>query len=150
MGYVSDLRAKIGHAPCVIAFSVMIVTNEKNEVLLEERADDGFWDFPGGSVEIGETAEEAAKRELQEETGLLAKSFSLFGVYSGPLAYYHYVNGDEVYGVDVVYWCQSYEGKRKLQAEEVRQMVWYPLSEVPKKLSVRNLKIVEDLKSRIR
>jgi len=149
MGYVSDLRVKIGHAPCVIAFSVMIVTNEKDEVLLEERADDGFWDFPGGSVEIGETTEEAAKRELNEETGLVAKSFSLFGVYSGPLAYYRYANGDEVYGVDVVYWCRSYEGKQKPQREEVRRMVWYPLEKIPAKFSARNLKIIADLKNRI-
>ncbi len=40
--------------------------------------------LPGGFVDIGETVEEAAKRELIEETGLQATSLKLVGVYSRP------------------------------------------------------------------
>lgn len=40
--------------------------------------------LPGGFVDIGETVEEAAKRELMEETGLQATSLKLVGVYSRP------------------------------------------------------------------
>ncbi len=43
-----------------------------------------FWAIPGGAVDIGETVEEAAKREAREETGLDVNLTGLGGVYSEP------------------------------------------------------------------
>jgi hypothetical protein len=42
----------------------------------------------------------------------------LLGVYSGPLTYYRYANGDVVSGVDTVYLCEDYEGEIAPQVEE--------------------------------
>jgi 8-oxo-dGTP diphosphatase len=61
--------------------SVAAVNNGK--VLLIQRgkgAYRGRWSLPGGAVELGETAEEAARRELQEETGLVASGLTLADV----------------------------------------------------------------------
>ena len=44
----------------------------------------GQYALPGGYVEYGETTEQAAARELAEETGLVAVNLSLIGVYSDP------------------------------------------------------------------
>lgn len=53
-------------------------------VLLVERAKgpaEGLWSLPGGEIEAGETAEAAARREVEEETGLIAHIEGLAGVY---------------------------------------------------------------------
>ena len=58
------------------------------EVLLIRRGKkpfEGFWSFPGGAIQWGETAEAAARRELEEETGLLASTLTLGDVAEGIL-----------------------------------------------------------------
>lgn len=53
----------------------LAVVLQDNHVLLVQRGkqpDAGLWGFPGGHVEWGETALEAARRELLEETGVSA------------------------------------------------------------------------------
>lgn len=145
MGYVSELRKRVGSMPAVIAFSVLVIISKDHRLLLEERADDHYWDFPGGSIEFNETALEAAKRELKEETSLEVKEATLLGVYSGPLTYYRYANGDEVSGVDIVYYSSDYHGQLKEQEEEVSSLRWFDLTNPPEKMSPRNKQIIKDL-----
>lgn len=59
---------------------------------------------------MGETLEQVAKRELFEETGLVAIKLELFNIYSGEKFYYQYPHGDEVYNVVAAYICKDYEG----------------------------------------
>lgn len=44
----------------------------------------GQYALPGGAVEIGETVEDACRREMREETGLDVRNLRLIGVYSKP------------------------------------------------------------------
>ena len=143
--YIKDLRDKTNHMPLLIPHSVVVLFNEQNEILLEERSDDGYFDFPGGALDLKETMEEAAKRELEEETGLIADELELFKVYTGEVTHYVYANGDEIYGVDLVYICHKYEGELKPQKEEVKNLMFCPLDKLPTKMSIRNQAIVQDL-----
>ena len=147
MGYIEELRKRTNHMPLVLPPSVVVLFNEQGEILLEERSDDGYYDFPGGSIDLKESAEEAASRELLEETGLVAKRLELFKVYSGEITHYVYFNGDEIYGVDLVYICKEYEGELKPQKEEVNRLFFMDLDNMPEKMSIRNKQIIIDLKN---
>ncbi len=64
-----------------------VVLNPRGEVLLIERKNEpfrGHFALPGGFVDIGETVEDACRRELMEETGVKAGKLTLVGVYSDP------------------------------------------------------------------
>ena len=143
--YVKDLRDKTNHMPLLIPHSVVVVFNDKNEVLLEERSDDGYFDFPGGALDLKETMEDAARRELLEETGIIADELTLFKVYSGEITHYVYFNGDEIYGVDAVYICKKYHGQLSPQLDEVKRLVFCSLDNMPEKMSKRNKQIIVDL-----
>ena len=142
--YLKEIREKVGHRPLVIPHAVVMVLSPNREILFEERADDGYYDFPGGGIDPKETAKEAAKRELYEETGLIADSLRLLNIYSGEVTYYKYANGDEIYGVDVVYVCDKYHGELKPQLEEVKDLRFFHANSLPQKLSKRNQAIIKD------
>lgn len=64
-----------------------VVFDGEDRLLLIRRARAPFADryaLPGGFVEVGETVEAAALRELKEETGLEGRIVRLIGVYSAP------------------------------------------------------------------
>lgn len=64
-----------------------VVVDPARGVLMVRRKNPPFkgeYALPGGFVDIGETVEDAAKRELLEETSIVAKTLTLVGVYSKP------------------------------------------------------------------
>ena len=64
-----------------------VVFDPQGRLLLIRRKNPPFqgrYALPGGFVEYGETTEQAAARELREETGLTARALDLIGVYSDP------------------------------------------------------------------
>ncbi|WP_374284912.1 NUDIX hydrolase [Lactococcus sp.] len=134
-GYIMELREKIGHIPLVIACASVIIYDEKKGLLLQKRVDNGTWCYHGGSIEPGETAQEAAKRELFEETGLIAGQMTLFTVASGEEQHFFYPNGDEVYIIDSVFICQDFSGHHELEASEVSDLKWFSLDELPENLN---------------
>ena len=131
MGYVSEIRKKIGHDPLLIVGASVIVTDEKGRVLLQHRADNGLWGYHGGCVELAENTEDAAHRELLEETGLTAGKMTLLGVFSGPEMRYTYPNGDRASVVDIVYLCDDYSGEIRPQPEEVAELRWFAPEDIP-------------------
>lgn len=142
--YIKSMRKIVGHMPILQCGASVIVENEKGEILLELRKDNNCWAYPGGAVELDEVVEDAAKRELYEETGIIAENLELFGVFSGKDLHYIYPNGDEVSNIDIVYICRaSFTGELKMQKDEVLDLKFFPVTALPENISppvVRPLK----------
>ena len=83
LGYIEELRKVVGTRPLILVGSAIIILNDNQEVLLQYRSDTYDWGVPGGAMELEETTEETARRELFEETGLNAKIMQFLGVFSG-------------------------------------------------------------------
>lgn len=76
---MAQYQANFAHVSPLVGAGVVIFREGK--ILLIKRHDDGLWAIPGGLVEVGETAAEAAQRELWEEVGIQAKIVRLLGVF---------------------------------------------------------------------
>lgn len=136
MGYIMDLRAYVGHRPLIQVGSSVIVEDGQGRVLLQRRTDNGLWCFSSaGSMEPGESAEDTARRELLEETGLTANKLELVGVFSGRLEHAFYPNGDEVYNVEFFYVCRDWGGTLSRQEDEVEELRFFAPDGLPDGLS---------------
>lgn len=79
---MTEAASTINSVQFRIAVSALLF--DKHRVLLAHRRDIDWWNLPGGGMELGETVEEAVKREVREETGLEVEVEQLVGVYSKP------------------------------------------------------------------
>jgi len=132
MGYIMDLRKEIGHRPLIMSGAGAVILNGRNEILLQKRKDNGLWALPAGSMELGESFEECARREVLEETGLTLGKMEIFATESGEEAHYTYPNGDEVYVAGVIYICRDYHGEMKVQEDEVLEQKFFALDAIPR------------------
>ena len=73
---------------------VAVVRNDRGEILLIERTDNGLWALPGGAQEIGESVKDAVRREVREETGIEVEVTGLTGIYSDPAHVIAYDDGE--------------------------------------------------------
>ena len=132
MGYILDLRRKLGSRPLIMAGAGVIIINDKNEILLGKRTDNGYWDYPAGSMELGESFEECARREVSEETGLTCGKLEYFMELSGEDSFYEYPNGDQVWLAVIIYICRDFSGEMKAQEDEVTVQKFFPIDQLPK------------------
>ncbi len=101
----------------------------------------GRWVVPGGTVELGETLEEALVREMQEETGLRVEPLEVLTVFDriqrdGARVVYHYVIVD--------YLCRWREGVAKA-ASDALDVAWASPAEFPAyDLPAKALEVVTD------
>lgn len=116
------------------------------KVLLIERRDEpckGQWAFPGGFMNIDETAENAAIRELKEETGLTVKDIHQVGAFST-------VDRDPRERVVTIAYYIEVEGLPVVKGEDdARQAKWFSLKALPK-LAFDHAEILEKALDRMR
>ncbi|WP_203364495.1 NUDIX domain-containing protein [Bacillus sp. REN10] len=110
----------------------MVVFNEKKQVLLQKRADVGLWGLPSGHVEPGETVEEAAIREVHEETNLQIRIKKLIGVYSEPTSQiFHYPDGRTVHFITTCFLAEVIGGELRWQSNESLDVQFFTIDQLP-------------------
>ena len=131
MGYIMNLRKYIGHEPLIGVGATTLVFNDKKELLLNLRSDTNTWGIPGGSMELYETIEETAVRELKEEAGISADKLELVTVLSGKEYYFEYPNGDKMCTVIVLFKVLNYTGEVKVSDNESKKLEFFSLNNLP-------------------
>lgn len=109
-------------------FGVKAILFDKNEkVLLIKNSYDKRFMFPGGGIKRNETPEQAAKRELWEETGIVAQEIKQIGEYTSSAEY----KKDTIY----FYYVPEYSQAKQTKSPEIDKIGFYSLSELPQPLS---------------
>lgn len=98
------------------------------------------WALPGGFVDYGESLEEAAVREAQEETGLRLAELAQFGAYSDP------ARDPRQHTISFVFTAKG-EGTL-VSGDDAADARWFDLDNLPAPLCFDHAKIVEDYRNR--
>ena len=123
--------------------------NKKNQILLEKRSDCGWWGVTGGKLDLGETIQDCAVREIKEECNVLVESkfLKLIGVYSDPeegriLQY----PDNRVHLIDIVYIFKRdyFELKKSHESLELR---FFNFDNLPDLIVPPAIKPLEDISS---
>lgn len=115
--------------PAVTVDIVIVTREERPRVLLIRRKHDpfaGMWAIPGGFVDMDEALEDAARRELLEETGVRARRLEQLATFGEP--------GRDPRGrtISVVYLAQVDADKLKTRADDdAAEVGWHPLDHLP-------------------
>lgn len=118
--------------PCIGAFII-----ENNNILLARRNMDpynGWWDIPGGFMNIDETPQQAIIREVKEEIGLDITVTRLINFYPDV---YDYKNVF-IPTLNMYFLCTIKDNKEIKLSEEMKDFKWFPLKELPSNIAFKN------------
>jgi 8-oxo-dGTP diphosphatase len=116
--------------PAVTADIVLFREGESgDEVLLIRRKKNpygGYWAIPGGFVDKGEALDAAAKRELQEETGLTRIRLHQFAAFGDP--------GRDPRGhtVSIAFWGKAPASAKAKGGDDADAAEWFSLTQLPR------------------
>ncbi|QIZ10817.1 NUDIX domain-containing protein [Priestia megaterium] len=143
MGYIEDLRKIVGNRPLILVGAMVCVIDDQGKILLQKRPE-GIWGLPGGLLELGESVEEAGRREVFEETGVEIGQLQLVEIFSGKQYFRKLPNGDEFYPVTIAYVSKDIKKNTiKIDGKESIDAGFFPLHELPEQTSPLVRKMIQ-------
>ena len=130
----------------ILTISCGVIIEKENKILLQRPAGETNWCLPGGIMEIGEKYEEAAKRNVLEQTALTIESMKLFGMQSGRDCFVTYKNGDKGFNLQVIFHTTEFSGKVRIKDAANREHRFYPKTNLPKNLNPQQKAFIIDWK----
>lgn len=110
-----------------------IVLNSQGQVLLIQSSSSGYWQFPKGHIEQGQTSKQAALREVKEEGGVEAEIVDKVG--DSKYIYIHPQTKEKIFKVVSYYSMKYLSGDPKDHDWEVAEAGWFDPEEALQKLS---------------
>ncbi len=144
MSYLQEIRKLVGSCRIFVPGVRAVIVNNVGEILLQRRTDTLLWGLPGGSVEPDETAFEALKREVAEETALTVINAEPMALYCGPEQKFTYPNGDRVQVFAVAFIVQKWEGRPRADGIEGSMVRFFAFSELPENLVSIHMQTIKD------
>ena len=127
--FVLALRERVGTHPLFLTGVTAVVRNSQGEVLLARRVDNGQWALVSGILEPGEQPAEGLRREIEEETGVVATIDDLTGVWTLPPQ--EYPNGDRAQYLDLCFTATHVSGLARVNDDESLEVGWFALDDLP-------------------
>ena len=129
-----------------VGFGVMILKD--NKLLLGKRHPDpekassllhgeGTWTMPGGKLHFGESFEQGAIREVNEETGLDVISSKVISISNDIVSDAHFVT--------IGLLCSKFKGQpRVMEPDEITKWQWFPINQLPEPIFPPSEKVLKN------
>ena len=86
-------------------------------------------------MELGESFEEVAKREIKEETNLEIDELKLIRILSGKETYREYPNGDKLYDITAIFVVKKFHNDIKINDNESKELAWFDINDLPNNMT---------------
>ncbi len=139
--YIKYIRDMVGNSRIMLNATAVVIPNERNEILLQKRSDNGLWGLPGGLMELDESIEECAIREVKEETNLDVTLTKFIGVFINPFMRWREKDDAQVFGFGFVGSVTG--GELRVNDQESTEVRYFDQSNLPEVHSKDNREIIE-------
>jgi 8-oxo-dGTP pyrophosphatase MutT (NUDIX family) len=109
----------------VVPSAFVAAHDEQDRLLLVRRRDSGTWELPGGRVDVGENAVEAAVRETTEEAGVRVEITGLVGLFTDPAHVVRSTSGEVRQQFVVCFRARPVWGRPRPDQSETVDAAWF-------------------------
>lgn len=127
MDYIHELRKQIGSRKIILNCAGAVIVRD-GKILFQRRTDNGKWGLIGGLLEMNETYEQAALREIREETGLEVQLENFLGIFHNHNMVWS--NGDAAHVIAAMFTASIVSGEPRID-EESYELRFFGQEELP-------------------